>query len=254
MPLPIPKFIKTAFANIGLRNNIPEITNNTTGAAGYDRGFGEINMLPEGAGGIPPDGKDFNGVFYELSSAIQYVQSGVTFPYNQDFADAIGGYDVGALVTASGIRYVSTISGNSVPPPSAGWQALSFSDPTEIVRGLPLVATQDETNAGTNDAKVVTPKKIRAGFDALFAVNGYITFPTWLGGLIIEWGQATVANNATVAFPLSFPVGPRFVTAIHGPGATNNVSTSIGTATQSNFVIKHSLTGAAGFYFFAIGT
>lgn len=160
MPLPIPKFIKTAFANIGLRNNIPEITNNTTGSAGYNQGFGEINMLPEGAGGIPPDGKDFNGIFYEITSVIQYIQSGATFPYNQDFADAIGGYDVGALVTLSDIRYVSTISGNSLPPPSAGWQAFSLSDPTEALRGMPLVATQSEASAGVNDNKLVTPKKL----------------------------------------------------------------------------------------------
>lgn len=164
MTLSIPKFIKTAFAFSGQKNNIPETTNNVTGAAGYNQGFSEINMLPEGAGGIPPDGKDFNGIFYEITSALQYIQSGATFPYNQDFADAIGGYDVGALVLDSGIRYVSTISGNSLPPPSAGWQALTFSDPTETVRGLPFVATNAEVAAGTNANKMVTPAGLRSAY------------------------------------------------------------------------------------------
>ena len=162
MPLPIPKFIKTAFANIGLRNNIPETTNNITGAAGYDRGFGEINMLPEGAGGIPPDGKDFNGIFFDISSAIRYLQSGVEFPFDQDFATAIGGYEIGAIVSDSSDKSLLWINGtasNTAFP--SGWTSFKRSDPTETVRGMPLVATSAEVMAGTNDAKTVTPKKLK---------------------------------------------------------------------------------------------
>lgn len=162
MPLPIPKFIKTAFANIGLRNNIPEITNNTTGAAGYDRGFGEINMLPEGAGGIPPDGKDFNGVFYDLSAAIQYAQSGVAFPFNQNFATAIGGYEIGAIVSDASDKSLMWVNGtaSNVAFP-AGWTSFKASDPSQTVRGMPLVASQAEVNSGANMSKMVVPETIK---------------------------------------------------------------------------------------------
>ncbi|WVV48884.1 hypothetical protein THH46_10230 [Pseudomonas sp. NA13] len=44
------------------------------------------------------------------------------------------------------------------------------------------VATQLQVDAGTDDATVVTPKKLRFGF--AFGVSGtssYISFPSWLG-------------------------------------------------------------------------
>lgn len=46
-----------------------------------------------------------------------------------------------------------------------------------------------------------------AGFAASLTSNGYIKFPSWLGGLIIQWGSVQSANiNTTVAnFPIAFP-------------------------------------------------
>lgn len=204
MPLPIPKFIKTAFANIGLRNNIPEITNNTTGAAGYDRGFGEINMLPEGAGGIPPDGKDFNGIFYELSSAIQYLQSGVEFPFDQTFANSIGGYSVGAVVSdlSKTSLWINSVDNNLLPPSSEnGWSNFSLFSASESVKGVASIATQADVNLGQNDSKIIPPKKLLFGFSFVSNTNrGFIAFPSWLGGFIIQWGSVVTDSNGKATF------------------------------------------------------
>lgn len=69
------------------------------------------------------------------------------------------------------------------------------------------IATQTEVNAGVNDVKYVTPKKLRAGASWLLGGNGYIALPTWLGGLIIQWASVTLGSNgsATVSFPIEFP-------------------------------------------------
>lgn len=81
---------------------------------------------------------------------------------------------------------------------------------TEINQGTAKIATQGQVDAGTDDTTIVTPKKMRWGFGISRAANGYIILPTWLGGLIIQWGQIPVgdiASNAAVAYslPLAFP-------------------------------------------------
>ena len=79
---------------------------------------------------------------------------------------------------------------------------------TEAFAGTAAVATQAQTNSGTDNATIVTPRKLRAGFLASFTENGFIAFPTWLGGLIIQWGRtATLPDGSglNVSLPLTFP-------------------------------------------------
>jgi len=80
---------------------------------------------------------------------------------------------------------------------------------TETVLGIAKVATQAETEAGTDDATIVTPKKLRMGFAISLGSSaaGYIAFPFWLGGLIIQWVYSLSEADGTqdVLFPIAFP-------------------------------------------------
>lgn len=82
---------------------------------------------------------------------------------------------------------------------------------SETVEGLARVATQAETEAGTDDATIVTPKKLLFGFEISLEPNGYVKFPAWLGGVILQWGSQVVATTSegggTLAWPTSFPNG-----------------------------------------------
>ena len=67
---------------------------------------------------------------------------------------------------------------------------------TETVKGIAEIATQTETDEGTDDQRIVTPKKLRFGFSINSGVEGHIKFPTWLGGLMIQWGRiGSIASN-----------------------------------------------------------
>ncbi|MDM5071178.1 phage tail protein [Aeromonas bestiarum] len=70
---------------------------------------------------------------------------------------------------------------------------------TETVLGMMKVATQVQTDAGTADDVAITPKKLRFGFSANLSANGYIAFPSWLGGLIFQWFEFNVTNGWTQA-------------------------------------------------------
>lgn len=101
---------------------------------------------------------------------------------------------------------------------------------SETVLGMMKVATQAETNAGTLDTVAVTPKKLRFGFDVLRATNGYIAFPSWLGGVIIQWGymNSGPSNPTSVTFPITFP-NLTFRVLCSGGQSTLNVQTYVST-------------------------
>lgn len=74
--------------------------------------------------------------------------------------------------------------------------------------GALMTATQEQTNAGVDDTKYLTPKKLRLGFVMSFNAQGYVVFPTWLGSLIIQWtSSASIAPGGTssASWPIAFP-------------------------------------------------
>jgi hypothetical protein len=77
---------------------------------------------------------------------------------------------------------------------------------TESVLGIAKIATQAQTNTGTDDETIVTPKKINNGFAILLSSPGYIKLPTWMGNLIIQWGSSAAATTGTtVQLSLTYP-------------------------------------------------
>lgn len=109
---------------------------------------------------------------------------------------------------------------------------LTPADASETVKGIAELATQAETNAGVDNARIVTPLKLRFGFDVSLATNGYIAFPSWMSGLIIQWGTTgsiALDSSLVVTFQMAFPNN---AFSIVGSGVTSMVT---GGANQTGF-------------------
>ena len=118
-----PQVISGPFAYNGQKNNIPD---EPTGSylASIQEGFPPITMLPKKQGGVPPEGKDFNGLGNLLSQFYFYTQNGNQYTFDPEVSAKIGGYPEGAKL----------------------W----YTDPTGIVRYLKSLKDDNTDNFITN--------------------------------------------------------------------------------------------------------
>ncbi|MQB17502.1 hypothetical protein DXU77_20880 [Pseudomonas lactis] len=136
----------------------------------------------------------------------------------QTLSTRLGTLIVSATTTASGILKLATqvmvnagTDNNSAVTPLtlANKLAAVVVGATESVAGVIRVATSDIMAAGTDNSAAVTVSKLRLGFAFLTATNGFIAFPGWLGGFVMQWGtnSHTVNGTQTVSLPMAFPRG-----------------------------------------------
>lgn len=194
-----PSKLVLPFANAGAKNDIPvdSQVGITAGAASLTDGFPPLTRTPIAAGGVPPSGLDMNGILYNLSALLRWMNAGAGFPYDGAFAgdSNVGGYPKGARVMRSdGAGYwLNTIDGNTVDPESVtvGQAALAGWVP-DLTNGVAAV-----TMTGSN----VTLTPLQYG-KPIISLSGALTanlnliFPDMPG----EW---TIANNCTGNFAVT---------------------------------------------------
>ena len=141
-----PKLITKPFAQNGQKNAIPENYSSSmeSNQATWDTGFGQITMIPVAAGGLPPKGQDFNGIFNQISENIVYLSKGGRFKFSADYAAAINGYPKGAILQSDDEKkeYQSIIDNNKVnfntatqAQINAAWKLISTDDILQQIAG-----------------------------------------------------------------------------------------------------------------------
>ena len=122
---------------------IPDQTLDDPGSASFDTGFAPLNMTDLAAGGIPPKGRDMNGILKMLTQYAILVQAGQLPAFSTDAAAEWTGYAVGARVastTTPGRVWENLLDANVNDPDTdaTGWRSL---DP--LTASVPLSGAQN---------------------------------------------------------------------------------------------------------------
>lgn len=121
----------------------------------------------------------------------------------------------------------------------------------QALRSAGVFVTQ---SVGDNSTKVATTAWVRvamsniataAGFALVPGTNGYIKFPSWLGGFVVQWGAGTVTGplvNVDAALPITFPNAGlvSFVSQVMEP-----VNVYFGCQIMNNSTIRFKQSGSA---------
>ena len=146
-----------------------------------------------------------------------------------------GTYSLGQSVSYLGYRYVSKINGNTDTPPSANWLTIGIDGETHAATTkttpvdadeIPLVDSAaffglKKLTWANLKAALVTYLTITTGFSILLGATGYIKFPSWLGGIIFQWGSytaATTSGDTNITFPITYLNGA-LQTFAHDPNS-----------------------------------
>lgn len=155
IPSKSPLIFAAAAAGTEVRN-IPQ-TSADPNAASFTLGFPPNTFVDESAGGSPPDGRDFNGIFRFLSAWSRWQQSSAPIVYDGTFQASIGGYPKGARVQSATTAFrvwISTAENNTTNPDAGGtgWiseESVTYQDFTAPGSGnvtVPAWATHAEVH------------------------------------------------------------------------------------------------------------
>lgn len=176
-----------------LKNNIP-VTTTEKGAASFSMGFPYETMIKKIAGGVYPDGEDFNGIFHYLSLHQVWLNAGGQYKFNPDLASAVGGYSKGAIVLSddASVLFISTKDNNADNPNTVttNWRYLATYDEiillaqqieNDFLRKSGGTITGDLTVSGLLNAIASSAKKLETARrinDILFDGTQDIQIPT----------------------------------------------------------------------------
>lgn len=201
----IPARFPIPFANnagAGYIRTIPQAhqaaTTSDAPASLYD-GFPVECFTPQASGGIPPNGKDFNGILKWLSQQAQWNQAGAPAIFDSAFATAVGGYPLNAVLgsaVTAGKMYVSLIDANTSDPDTGSTSWGTIAPPTFTASGTSWKRISPDGFIEMGD--VAPNPSFREGSVSLtFPFGG---FPTAFLGMETMTLNITASNNGATLY------------------------------------------------------
>lgn len=204
------------------------------------------------AGSVPPSRQRFNWI-------LNYCMNGVRYLVRRGLPDwdAAETYAIGdRVIGPTGSTYQALTANTNKTPASnpSDWAPWAFG-PSDVA-----------TLSNDNSSKLATTSWIRgamsniasaAGFSSLLSQTGYIVLPSWLGGLVIQWGYAASlapSSNTAITFPVSFPTDVfSAVCAGAAVGTGANINQTVNALAASGMNIYNSSVSAIPGYWVAVG-
>ncbi|UQS93268.1 tail spike protein, capsular polysaccharide depolymerase [Acinetobacter phage Scipio] len=177
-----PTLITTPFAENGDKNIIPESVGANPQNATMQAGFPPITQQKISEGGIPPERNDFNGMFNLVTQHLVHLNNGMSYEFDQEHADKIGGYPLNArLMLTNGDIVRSTIANNTANPnvDMAGWD-----NPQKYLKTqVSFYATPENFGSTDGDAYNALQSAFNSGLKVQLAPNKtYLTSKTLTHG------------------------------------------------------------------------
>lgn len=227
---------------------VADQTASSPGAASLTTGFPVATGQPLASGGVPPAMQDFNGLFNQITAWIRWQNAGGLVAYDGTFANTIGGYPAGAVLssTTPGLIWLNTTDSNTTNPDAAsaaGWVSLTTAAAiaaSNITGGNRLLYTSPGTVNWTVPSGVVRIRvRVWGAGGGGGGANGSNAGGSGGGGGGYTEGVFAVTPAQVVAYTVG---------AGGTPGVTNPTSTSQtgGTGGTSSVGSYCSATGGTG--------
>lgn len=198
--------------NDSSRVEIPVTTADATRAS-LSLGFPPLTMTPPEAGGVPPQGEDFNGAMNQIARAVRWVVAGTFWPYDATFSGDtnVGGYPQGSIVQNSTFTgWLGSRVENNTTNPTAG-QSGNWGPLTNAGYEIAMAS-------GTAASLSLTDEQAASGYVRLTGTvfrNTSIVLPTTTGlnfSFIHDAANDTTAPTAVISvvdgYSNSVPVYP----------------------------------------------
>ena len=186
-----PTFIPIRFSNDGSKNDIYKTLQQGQydGALTWSVGVPPISMIEREDGGLAPDGRDFNGLFYVLSDHAVHRQNGGSVKWSQDVVSEYGGYSTGYIVQSddNSRHYISLVNNNTINP------NVSLSQNWSVYMGAGSIPVATSTTSGTT--KVINSLNSTDSGSALSAAQGKALQDSKINFTDIVNDLTTIANN-----------------------------------------------------------